>query len=271
MSDSYIKLSQIALSSLENLLPNDNQVSLPGLSDNGELSDLNQTARFVQYKNTLSPDCIALTLLPDINTVSFGYHISQVAETETRKLYVETNNKVFRYLDINSAEEDINAQFTIYEGNQAINSLIFSPVVLDSSGMIIQNKDLIKSFTSRNQNITSLELNLPSCSELTVYETNLCYLNLAPEMRFTYLDIRDSLITGTFEINLNSQIQNINLSNNVIQTLIINGDHTILNTSNTDFLTQKANRLSYVKFNNCSVEDDLQDALNNGGIQYDIE
>lgn len=94
MSDSYIKLSQITSSSLENLLPNDNQVSLPGLSDNGELSDLNQTARFVQYKNTLSPDCIALTLLPDINTVSFGYHISQVAETEIRKLYVETNNKV---------------------------------------------------------------------------------------------------------------------------------------------------------------------------------
>lgn len=50
MSDSYIKLSQITSSSLENLLPNDNQVSLPGLSDNGELSDLNQTARFVQYK-----------------------------------------------------------------------------------------------------------------------------------------------------------------------------------------------------------------------------
>ena len=82
---------------------------------------------------------------------------------------------------------------------------------------------------------------------------------------------RQSLITGTFEINLNSQIQNINLSNNVIQTLIINGDHTVLNTSNTDFLTQKANRLSYVKFNNCSVENDLQNALNNGGIQYDIE
>ena len=96
-------------------------------------------------------------------------------------------------------------------------------------------------------------------------------MNLAPEMRFTYLDIRDSLITGTFEINLNSQIQSINLSNNVIHTLIINGDHTILNTSNIDFLTQKADRLSYVKFNNCSVEDDLQDALNNSGIQYDIE
>lgn len=271
MSDSYIKLSQITPSPLENLLPNNNRVSLPGLSDNGELLNLEQTARFVQYKNTLSPDCIALTLLPDINTVSFSHHINQTTETETRKLYVETNNKIFRYLDINSTEEDINTQFTIYEGSQAINSLIFSPIVLNSSGMIIQNKDLIKSFTIRNQNITSLELNLPSCSELTVYEPNLCYLNLAPEMRFTYFNISDSLITGTFEINLNSQIQSINLSNNVIHTLIINGDHTILNTYNTDFLTQKADRLSYVKFNNCSVGDDLQNALNNSEIQYDID
>ena len=272
MSDKYIKLSQINPSSLDNILPDDNQVFINGLSDNGDLLNLSDAAGFVTYKNMLFPDSVALTLLHDINTVTFNHHINQVGAGESRKLYVETNNKAFRHLDINSNEENITTQFTIYKGNQEVNSLIFSPLVLNSSGQIIQNKDLITSFSIFNQNITSLELNLPSCNSLLIHEPNLMYLNLAPEMKLSSLTMMNSYICGTFEINLQSNIEQINLAGNVIHTLTIRGlNGTYLNKNNCILLPQKADRLSYVKFIDCSVSADLISLLEQNGVVVETE
>jgi hypothetical protein len=267
MSDNYIKFSQIGLT--EPVIPENGVVDWPVLNTECELSNLAQATKAVIPSNNLPLETISVSMLSKVNV--FKCTLNIVSSAFNRYLYTNTNRYLPNFIKINSDPYDltltVNSNF-----NRSVNNILITALTMNEDGKKIQEKDLITELTIERQDITSLELNLPSLESLTI--TNCPYLNhlsLGKCKNLRYLNLSGCYCAGAIKLDTLAPSVYINVANNLFRYIeIVGSDETFLTSGNCVLIPQSLSSLSGVKFKNCSLTSELVSNLQKADITVEI-
>lgn len=264
--NSYIKVSQIPAKSLDTITSDSNKLINLRTVGSTINTDLKDSLKYTLNYSKLSPDAIFIGLNQD--NLHFNCNIDFTVDTFNgfKWLYYEPN--FYAPEKIEFVTQNI-FDFSVTFLAQRYNNFLIYPIFKNNTNNIL-NKNLIKSFIIDNQNILTLDLNLPSCETCSL--TNLDNLQEFTLGKFNNLST--FILSNTEKITkinlgiLAPVISSVDLSTNKLEYISISGSNTILTTDN---CLLPIATLKYIKFTNCNPDIGLLRLLQENNIEFEIK
>lgn len=268
MPNNFIKISTLPHSSLAAYLgtAEEGRYRLNGLGSDNNLTDILSASRFAIRNDELSDETIRITMVPNVNTFTFGHIINFSGQGET-KLLVSENNAPSYYSTFVSSP----FKMDFYKTADKIKTALLSPIIIGPNQKINSNSKIISAITIDNQQIASFECNLKALKTLLLTNNPMMsYILIGECEELSRVKISDSPISGTLSLGKFGNTADITVTDHNLMYINITGNgNTVINQNNTNI---SLGTLSDISFIDCIVSEEYKQILQEANIKvFDIK